>query len=254
MLQPLARLWRHPTRVLFYAWEGRGGQDFSPGRDQGVPQAMAVRRRFSSPDDAFNYLRYWSGQPDARAELKWILQRSGAALTGAYAGQDGWLRSLAGRMATGAVLVLEEQRQVGGPGRLVAPPSAELAADAIAALPLLSDMTVQSSGAAPVTQAAAAEADDLPMVAQPEAPASAADQLAQAETLETAAVTGVPFCEICETMRQQAQEAQNLQEAPESDDSQIAQAETFEQAAQQGTPFCEICESMKKNATGVPNE
>ena len=39
-----------------------------------------ARRRFASATDAYSYLRYWMGEPAARAELQWILQRSGPSL------------------------------------------------------------------------------------------------------------------------------------------------------------------------------
>ncbi|GJJ03260.1 hypothetical protein RugamoR64_37980 [Duganella rhizosphaerae] len=207
---------------------------------------MGVRRRFSSSDEALNYLRYWLGKPDARAELKWILQRSGQSLAGAHSGVDGWQHALARRMATGAVVVIEEHRQRGAPGRLVGPTSAATtdAADAaVAALPLLSDTaspSAQASSTAPPASTVTTEASNTAPIAEPEESASDADQIAQAEVLEEAAKDGTPFCEICEAARQAAQQS------TEAAANQVAQAETLEQAARNGTPFCEICEKMRK--------
>ncbi|MCU6499849.1 hypothetical protein LPN04_18795 [Rugamonas sp. A1-17] len=135
MLHPLASLWRHSSRVTFYESGGQVGQALlnGGGRLQGA------RRRFSSSDDAHTYLRYWLGEPAARAELKWILQRSGPSLATAHAGVDGWLHALAGRLMSGAVIVLEELSRQAQPGRLVAPASAAASAAALSSLPALSE-------------------------------------------------------------------------------------------------------------------
>lgn len=114
-------------------------------------------------------MRYWSGTPDARAELKSLLQRSGTSLVGAHEG-----------------------------------------ADEVAGLPLLSDMMASpvvaapeaaapapASGASAVSPAPYQKPDQEPDQEEPEGPASAADQVTQAETLEQAARDGTPFCEIC---------------------------------------------------------
>jgi hypothetical protein len=136
MLHPLASLWRHSCRVTFYESGGQGGQSLP--QDGG---AAGSRRRFASADDAYSYLRYWLGEPAARAELKWILQRSGPSLATAQAGVDGWLHALAGRLMNGAVVVREELSRQAMPGRLVAPSSAAAAsAAALAALPALSSV------------------------------------------------------------------------------------------------------------------
>jgi hypothetical protein len=50
---------------------------------------------------------------------------------------------------------------------------------------------------------------DIPKSAPAEWSKSAADQIAQAETLETAARDGTPFCAICEAMRKAKLEAQD---------------------------------------------
>ncbi|ELX12946.1 hypothetical protein Jab_1c15620 [Janthinobacterium sp. HH01] len=134
MLHPLASLWRHSSRVTFYESGGQTGQALL----QGGARMAGSRRRFSSADDAYSYLRYWLGEPAARAELKWVLQRSGPSLATAHAGVDGWLHALAGRLVSGAIVVLEELSRQAMPGRLVAPPAAAMSAAALSALPALS--------------------------------------------------------------------------------------------------------------------
>ena len=236
MLHPLASLWRHPARVWFYASDAMAGRAFFQAGAQAQPQALGTRRRFCSADEAFDYLRYWSGTPDARAELKSLLQRSGTSLVGAHAGGDGWLRGLAARLSSGAVVVVEEPQAAGRPGRLVAAASAAAGGDEMASLPLLSDMVASPAVAAPEpveVDAAAEQPDQL-------------DQVAQAETLEQAARDGTPFCEICnaaqaaDTAAPEPAEVDPAVDQPDQLD-QVAQAETLEQAARDGTPFCEIC-------------
>lgn len=144
MLHPLASLWRQSCRVTFYE---SGGQPSGPlfqnhglGNQQHV---LGVRRGFASADEAFNYLRYWLSEPAARAELKWVLQRSGPSLVTSHGGVDGWLYALAGRLKAGAVVVLEEHARHARPGRLVAPPSPAASSAALAALPALSSLPTQ---------------------------------------------------------------------------------------------------------------
>lgn len=138
MLHPLASLWRHSGRVTFYESGGQVGQSLLQGGLQA--SAQGARRRFASSAEAFGYLRFWAGEPAARAELKWVLQRSGPSLVSAHGGADGWMHALAGRLVSGAVVVLEEISRQAMPGRLVAPASAALSAAAISALPALSAM------------------------------------------------------------------------------------------------------------------
>jgi hypothetical protein len=140
MLHPLASLWRHSSRVTFYESGGQIGQALLQG--QGGQHTLGSRRRFSSAADAYTYLRYWLGEPAARAELRWILQRSGPSLATANSGPDGWLHALAGRLMSGAVVVMEELSRQAQPGRLVAAPSAAGAASvaALSALPALSEL------------------------------------------------------------------------------------------------------------------
>jgi hypothetical protein len=141
MLHPLASLWRQSSHVTFYESGGQLGQALLDERGGGRQQhAMGSPRRFVSSDDAYSYLRYWAGEPAARAELRWILQRSGPSLVTAHGGIDGWLHALAGRLMTGAVVVLEELSRQAMPGRLAAPPGAAMSAAALSALPALSTL------------------------------------------------------------------------------------------------------------------
>jgi hypothetical protein len=141
MLHPLASLWRQSCRVTFYESGGQLGQALFQGSGlTSEHHVLGSRRRFLSGDEAYNYLRYWNSEPAARAELKWILQKSGPSLATAHGGTDGWLHALAGRLVAGAVVVLEELSRQARPGRLVVPPSATTAMSlaALASLPSLS--------------------------------------------------------------------------------------------------------------------
>lgn len=269
MLHPLASLWRHPARVWFYASDAMAGRAFFQAGAQAQPQALGTRRRFCSADEAFDYLRYWSGTPDARAELKSLLQRSGTSLVGAHAGGDGWLRGLAARLSSGAVVVVEEPQAAGRPGRLVAAASAAAGGDEVASLPLLSDMVASPTVAAP-EPAAPAPASGASAVSpeperepdqeaepEPEGPASAADQVTQAETPEQAVPEATPFREIgnvAQTADTAAPEPAEVDPAADQPDQldQVAQAETLEQAARDGTPFCEICNAAQAADTAAP--
>lgn len=138
MLHPLCSLWRHHCRVAFY--------------ESGAYLAQAAAggaRTFLSADDALQYLRFWNGEPAARSELQWVLQKSGPALS-VTRGDDGWLQALASRMAGGAIVVVEELGRRTTPGRLVAPGGAGAAGSqsALAALPALTALP-----AAPVVPA-----------------------------------------------------------------------------------------------------
>lgn len=141
MLHPLASLWRQSSRVTFYESGGQLGQAMLQGSGlSNQPHALGARRSFRSNDDAYNYLRYWIAEPAARAELKWILQRSGPSLATSQGGADGWLHALAGRLVSGGIVVLEELSRQAMPGRLVVPAGAATAmsAAALSALPALS--------------------------------------------------------------------------------------------------------------------
>ncbi|GAB2870429.1 hypothetical protein GCM10027277_44670 [Pseudoduganella ginsengisoli] len=138
MLHPLASLWRHSGRVTFYESGGAFGQSLFQEHMGRFGHAAGARRRFKSADEAYAYLRFWMGEPAARAELQWVLQRSGPSLATARAGVDGWLHALAGRLVNGAVIVYEEMSRQATPGRLVAPSTASaMSAAAVADLPVL---------------------------------------------------------------------------------------------------------------------
>lgn len=128
MLHPLCSLWRHDCRVSFYAADGH------PPR----PTAAGARS-FLNADDARHYLRYWIGEPGARAELQWVAQKAGSSSGGAD-----WLQALAARIAGGAIVVVEELRRRAAPGRLVAPggtgAAAAATAQGLAALPTLASL------------------------------------------------------------------------------------------------------------------
>ncbi|RSZ60488.1 hypothetical protein HF313_19620 [Massilia atriviolacea] len=135
MLHPLCSLWRHNCRVTFYE---SGSQARFAAPDRLHQQSMAgAPRTFTSNDDAYHYLRHWMGEPAARAELGWLLQRSGPSLSTARAGDDGWLHALAARIVGGEVLVMEELNRQAMPGRLVAAGGGAAAAASLAALPSL---------------------------------------------------------------------------------------------------------------------
>jgi hypothetical protein len=142
MLHPLASLWRHNCRVTFYESGGQPAHALSGAQRPHQHPVAGSPRTFLCNEDASQYLRYWMGEPAARAELKWVLQRSGPALAATRAGDDGWLQALAGRIATGAIAVMEELGRQAMPGRLVASAGAadaatEVAVAALAALPPL---------------------------------------------------------------------------------------------------------------------
>lgn len=266
MLQPLASLRRHFARVTFY--ESYALSRLSPpsGGGHGVSQATVQRRRFSSHEDAFEFLRAWLGDPAARAELMRVLQRSGPSQASQYAGQDGWAHALAARLASGEIAVLEERYQTDMPGRLVAPASIHPAAVDLTALPLLSEIapafTVAPPPAPPPPPApAATPAASTSTQAVADETASFPEmglQIAQAVALELAAASGIPFCEICAQARAEQQVAEQptqqaaqqaappapVEAAPENT-QQLAQAKTFEEAAKTGAPFCEICEQQR---------
>jgi hypothetical protein len=144
MLHPLASLWRHNCRVTFYESGGQLAHALSAGTDRPYRQpVLGSPRSFMSNEEAFHYLRHWMGEPPARAELKWVLQRSGPSLATASAGDDGWLHALAGRIAGGAIVVMEELGRQAMPGRLVAPAGGgDASVAALAALPPLVSLPV----------------------------------------------------------------------------------------------------------------
>jgi hypothetical protein len=138
MLHPLLSLWRHSCRATFYD-QGVGGAS-AHGADlaHGLLPPLGTKRWFRSADEAMAYLRYWSGDPSAQAELRWLLKKCASAPQ-AGATVDRWMHSLAGLLLSGTVVVVEESARRSMPGRLVAAPAASAAAT-LAALPPLSSV------------------------------------------------------------------------------------------------------------------
>lgn len=139
MLHPLVSLWRHSCRITFYESGGMASAGFPGPGEPGSAAPLVVRRRFRSAEEAIQYLRYWAGDPGARAELRWMAGRAGASLAHGQ-GPDAWIEPLAGKLQAGAIVVMEESARRAQPGRLVAPPAAAAAPAALAALPPLSTM------------------------------------------------------------------------------------------------------------------
>lgn len=137
MLHPLLSLWRHSCRATFYD-QGVGGAAFGSDLGHGLLPPLGVKRWFRSADEAVAYLRYWSGDPAAQAELRWLLKKCAPApLAGATA--DRWMHALAGLLISGTVVVVEETARRAMPGRLAAAPAASAAAT-LATLPPLSSV------------------------------------------------------------------------------------------------------------------
>jgi len=100
------------------------------------------------------------------------------------------------------------------------------------------------------------------------------DQAAQAQALQRAAISGVPFCEECERARQELAERQQLQPpqpapAPAKKQTPVesgepgqfpaghdqdAQAQALEAAAAGGVPFCEECERARQSQRAEEEE
>ncbi len=147
MLQPLISLWRHHSRVTFYdavASRETVEADFS-GLHFGSP--IGMRRHFSHVDEALSYLRFWMGDPGAVSELRWLLHKTGPALSGARGGPEQWLQVLAGRMQSGGLVIMEETAKKQFLGKMVAPP----AANGLASLTSLSDLANLTSVPLPST-------------------------------------------------------------------------------------------------------
>lgn len=138
MLHPLLSLWRHSCRATFYD-QGVGGTPAHGGDlAHGLLPPLGTKRWFRSADEAVAYLRYWSGDPSAQSELRWLLKKCAPApLAGATV--DRWMHALAGLLLTGTVVVVEESARRSMPGRLVAAPTASAAAT-LATLPPLSSV------------------------------------------------------------------------------------------------------------------
>ncbi|MEY3654926.1 MAG: hypothetical protein RL739_3096 [Pseudomonadota bacterium] len=145
MLQPLISLWRHHARVTFYdALSSRDATEADlSGLTFGSP--VGVRRHFFHVDEAMSYLRYWMGDPGAVSELRWLLTKSGPALSGARGGPDQWLQVLAHRMQSGALVAVEETAKRQFLGKMVA----TSAASGLSSLTSLADLANLTSIPAP---------------------------------------------------------------------------------------------------------
>jgi len=102
------------------------------------------------------------------------------------------------------------------------------------------------------------------------------DQAAQAQALQQAAISGVPFCEECERARQELAEQQQLQQpqpapapAPAKKQTPVesgepgqfpaghdqnAQAQALEASAVEGVPFCQECEKAGQSQRAEKEE
>jgi hypothetical protein len=97
---------------------------------------VGVRRHFFHADEAMSYLRYWMGDPGAVSELRWLLNKTGPALSGARGGPEQWLQVLANRMQSGALLAVEETAKRQFLGKMVA----TSAASGLSSLTSLADL------------------------------------------------------------------------------------------------------------------
>jgi len=120
MLQPLISLWRHHARVTFY--DALSSKDAAESDLSGLTfgSPIGVRRHFFHADEAMAYLRYWMGDPGAVSELRWLLHKSGPALSGARGGPEQWLQVLAHRMQSGSLVAVEETAKRQFLGKMVA--------------------------------------------------------------------------------------------------------------------------------------
>jgi hypothetical protein len=123
MLQPLISLWRHNARVTFF--DAMASRDVSASDDSGLNfgSPLGIRRHFFHADEALSYLRFWLGDPGALSELRWLLHKTGPALSGARGGPEQWLHVLASRMQTGGLVIMEETSHKKFLGKMVAPQS-----------------------------------------------------------------------------------------------------------------------------------
>ena len=136
MLQPLISLWRHHARVTFY--DALSSKDATESDLSGLTfgSPVGVRRHFFHADEAMSYLRYWMGEPGAVSELRWLLNKTGPALSGARGGPEQWLQVLANRMQSGALLAVEETAKRQFLGKMVA----TSAASGLSSLTSLADL------------------------------------------------------------------------------------------------------------------
>jgi hypothetical protein len=140
MLYPLIALWRHNCRVTFYESGGSASTAlFGTSHSSGPDSVMGSRIHFYSHVDAQNYLRFWVGDPAARAELNWMVHRMETSSAGQRGGDD-WIEVLANRLFGGGLVAMEESSRLASPGRLIVPGKAAAKAAAVAALPALASV------------------------------------------------------------------------------------------------------------------
>lgn len=119
MLHPLITLWRHRVRVTFYeSGSPSDGHLFARSAWREPASVAGNRRAFASHDEARHYLRFWMGDPAGRSELTWLLNRGGARPSAARTSADDWVDTLAHRLFSGDLVVLEEAARWATPGRL----------------------------------------------------------------------------------------------------------------------------------------
>jgi hypothetical protein len=145
MLQPLISLWRHHARVTFY--DALSSKDAAESDLSGLPfgSPVGVRRHFFHANEAMSYLRYWMGDPGAVSELRWLLNKTGPALSGARGGPEQWLQVLANRMQSGSLVAVEETAKRQFLGKMVA----TTAASGLSSLTSLADLANLTSIPAP---------------------------------------------------------------------------------------------------------
>lgn len=126
MRYPLISLMRHTCHVALMEGEG-AFQDTMIGWHQ---------RRFSSTDEALNYLDFWRHDQGALKDLLWVVQRTGPLPAGPRNGSPAdTLRTLAALLVQQRIVVMESSLQRTPMARLSLPPDASAAA--VAALPAL---------------------------------------------------------------------------------------------------------------------
>lgn len=142
MLYPLASLWRQNCRIDIIESDTLEG--VHAGRLSmstfGNKFTGNTPKYFSHLEDALRYLRFWSGNPSAMAELHCITQRIGA--TGTLIGKpsDQALKILANLLVQGKLTLFEVPLRRSMPGRLAIPETASTESSPLADLPALDDV------------------------------------------------------------------------------------------------------------------
>ena len=139
MLYPLIALWRHNFKVTFYESGGAASSAIFGTHSASSDSVLGHRHTFYSASEAQNYLRFWTGDPSARSQLMWMIQRTDSS-SGHYRGGDDWIDALANRLLGGGLIAMEESNRLSAPGRLKVPPKAGAKAAALASLPPLASV------------------------------------------------------------------------------------------------------------------